>query len=571
MPDEKNISKKNALPKISTGIYGLDQILEGGFPESRTTIISGGPGCGKSIIGLEFIYRNAVNGTPGLFVSFEEKADAILQNAMTLGWNLKELEKDKKISICAPYIDPKTIISGQFSIMGLMTIIDAKLKELNTNHMVIDAIDILLKIFNDESKERNEIYSFHNWIQEKKITTILTVKSLTECTSPIRYDFLDFMADCVIHLDNRVDEQKSTSRLRVIKYRGSYFGKNEYPYIIKKNGISIVPISKSGLRHRPLGAYISSGNEDFDNVLGGGYRKCSCVLISGITGSGKTTLANTFIENACNKNRSRILYIGFEESQEAIINNMLSPGIDLRPAIKTNLLQYLTALPESMDCEEHLIRAFDKINEFKPDHIIVDSISACPRMGSEKIAFDYIMRLLNFCKENDITCFFLNQTIKAMDIHQISGMEISSLIDTAILLGMIEEKGEINRIVIVLKSRGTSHSNQYREFQITNNGISFVDVYIGEGGVLTGTSRIEKEANDAIERRLREQEITKKRHEIASKEAEYEAYIAFKRSELEVVRNELECMLTEEDIRLNNVNKRGKLRDNLYKSEESIS
>ncbi|KPA16384.1 KaiC 1 [Candidatus Magnetomorum sp. HK-1] len=566
MEKTKQLTQKNQLPKITTHISGLDEILMGGIPENRTTIVSGGPGCGKSILGIEFLFNGAQDGHPGIYVTFEERADAVRQNGLTMGWDLQELEKKNLLFIMEANLDPKTVISGDFSLQGLFAIIEGKAKAMNCNRIVIDAVDILLRMFNDFHRERSEYYILHDWFSSRKMTTIMTVKSSQNHGQAARYEFLDFMADCVIHLDQRVRDQISTRRIRVSKYRGSNFGRNEYPYVISEKGLSIIPISTTGLRHKPLGEVVSSGNKRLDSILGGGYRRCSCVLIAGITGAGKTTLANTFINNVC-KNEN-VLYIGFEESEEAIVTNMLSPGIDLRPAISSKKLRFLTALPESMGAEEHLIRAINTIKEFKPQHIVIDAISACDRMGSKQTSFEYLIRILNFCKENDVTCILLNQTVRSMDIHQISGMEISSMVDTAVFLGMVEIGGEINRMILVLKSRGLAHSNQYREYVITNKGFNLMDVYIGEGGVLTGAARQEQEAKEAIQKRMREYQIMQKQHELTHKESAKQAKISSLQSEIDMYKAELDVLMEEEkfwhkgrDIR---ANLRGKSKEDFY-------
>jgi len=561
---------KCPLSKIPTHIAGMDEILEGGIPKNRTTIISGGPGCGKSIFGLEFLYLGAKAGQPGIFVTFEERAEAVKQNALTMGWNIDTLEEQNLLFIMEANLDPKTLISGDFTLQGLFSIIEGKARMMNCNRIVVDAVDILLRMYNDYNRERTEYYALHDWLSKRKMTTIMTVKSAQDHGQAERYEFLDFMADCVIHLDQRVKDQISTRRIRITKYRGSSFGRNEYPYVITESGLSIIPISTTGLRHKPLGDVVSSGNKRLDSILGGGYRRSSCVLIAGITGAGKTTLASTFIQSASQRDE-KVLFIGFEESEEAIVTNMLSPGIDLRPAIERDKLRYLTALPEAMGSEEHLMRAINNIKSFQPDHIVLDAISACDRMGSRQTAFEFLIRLLNFCKENDVTCFLLNQTTQSMDIHQISGMEISSMVDTALFLGMVEVGGEINRMLLVLKSRGLSHSNQYREYMITNKGIELMDIYVGEGGVLTGAARQEQEAKEAANQRMREHQILKKKHELSHKEAAKQAKLAALQAEIDMNKAELEALMEEENIWHHGREIRGHLRGKSKDNNISIS
>ena len=535
------------ITKIPTGILGLDDILEGGFPESRTTIISGGPGCGKSVMGLEFLYRKALKGIPGIYVAFEERADAIRQNALTLGWNLEQLEKNGTFFILEAFLSPKIIFSGEFNILGLIQIIEGKAKQMGCNCIVLDAVDVLLRYYDNPQNEQNEMYAFHHWLIEHQITALMTGKIFQDKDLPVRYEFLDFMADCVIHLDQRVTNQISTRRLKVIKYRGSGFGRNEFPFIISDSGCSIIPISTSGLRYQSLGHQISSGNTILDSILGGGYRQGASILISGITGAGKTTLASTFISHSCTI-QERVLFIGFEESQEAILNNMLSPGIDLHPAVKKGLLRFITAIPESMGVEDHLFRVYRHLSQMKPHHIVVDAISACRRMGSDKAAFDYMVRLLHLCKINHITCILINQSMDSDGVHQLSGMEISSLIDTALIMKMIDSDGEVNRMILVLKSRGQCHSNQYREYQITNRGIEFKDIFTGEGGLVSGSSRQKIEAQQEMNKRLRKYRIQQKKNMLANKEQMMKAFISSSQSDIFLLETELKSLNLEEEL-----------------------
>ncbi|MBF0227507.1 MAG: circadian clock protein KaiC [Desulfobacterales bacterium] len=538
---------KQEILKEKTNIDGLDAMLNGGLPKGRTTVISGGPGCGKSLIALEFIYRGALEGIPGIFVTFEEKAEAIRQNAMTLGWDIAALEEQGKLFILEAIINPKTTIIGDFDLSSLKLVVEGKLQEMGSNRVVLDGIDVILYIFKNISKERDELLSLHSWLMDKKISTIMTIKTLMGHQTPMRYDFIDFMADCVIYLDQRVDNQLSIRRFRITKYRGSGFGRNEYPYVITDEGIKIIPVSSAGLKHKALGEHMSTGISVLDSMLGGGIRRASCVLIAGSSGAGKTTLTCQII-NQFYKMHERILYIGFEESEEAIIENMKSPGIDLFSGIKENYLRFMTNLPEAMGVEEHLVAALSTINKFKPNHIVVDAISACIRMGSERAAFDYIIRLMNFCKERNITSILINQTTEGMNVQQLSGNEVSSMVDTSIFLGMIESGGEINRMVMVLKSRGSCHSNQYREFQITQNGIDIFDVYIGKGSVLTGIARKEQEAKEEAEKRLRFQELSKLENEIEHRRSALKSYIDSVEAEIILKEEVLKGMKLEEEM-----------------------
>ena len=483
------------LPKTLSGIDGLDQITLGGLPAGRTTIVSGGPGCGKTIMGLQFVCHGAENGEPGIYITFEETRKDLQQNALTLGWDIEGLVKRGKLIVLDNPLFAQVSETRQIDLEGLRAAISAAAKKIKASRIVLDALDILLSFTDDAQAERREVILLQRLFQSLGMTAILTSKIYTESLFPSNGQ-LDFLVDCVIHMEQRVTDQINTRRLRIQKYRGSGFGRNEYPYAIGGNGIHIIPVSTLGLRHQPLGEFISSGQTDLDTVLGGGYRRASSVLVAGVTGTGKTSLAATFAQRACSRGE-RLLYISFEESREAMINNMRSPGIDLESPWKAGLFRYLSGLPESMGAEEHLLRAHTAIVEFTPQHIVLDAISACRRMGSDRAAFDYLIRLLNLTKEMGITCLLLNQTVAPVSIQELSGVEISSIIDTVLSLHMVEETGEINRTLVCLKSRGAKHSNQYREFRITDSGIQLLPVYIGAGRVLTGTARKIQEDKDA--------------------------------------------------------------------------
>jgi circadian clock protein KaiC len=540
-------TKASELPKVVTGIAGLDDILHGGFPAGRTTLVSGGPGTGKTVCGIEFLYRSAVNGESGIFVTFEERAEAIRRNALTLGWDLAPLEKEDKLFLFGAHVDPQATISGDFNVKGLLAVVEGKAKSMGARRIVIDAVDVLMRVFDDRVRERNELYALHDWLNEHEMTTVLTVKTYVGGDIMPHYEFLDYMADCVIQLDHRVVEQVSTRRMRVIKYRGSDYMHKEHPFIITDNGVNIIPVSTVALQHKALGPKVSTGHPRLDAMLDGGYRRASCVLLSGTPGTGKTTLANTFVVAACERGE-KVLYINFEESEEAMVSGMLSPGIDLRPGLRDGKLRLMTAVPEAMGAEEHLFQALRAIEAFQPDHVVIDAMSSCRRMGTEQAAYGYLIRLTNACKEKGLTMILTNQTAGFQNEHEITGMEISSIIDTVVFLRFIDIGGEINRMLMIVKSRGQKSSNQYREFVITDNGIDVRDVYVGGGGVLTGAARQEQEAREAVEARRKQLQIELREYEIKQKRAEMEAEIARRRAELETAEAELKALQLEEGL-----------------------
>jgi len=473
------------LEKTPTYVCGLDDILEGGLPRGRTTVLNGAAGSGKTLLGLEFLYRGALHGEPGIFVGFEEPTAQLRQDAATLGWDLAALEKQKRFFLLDARPKPETLSSGRFSLNGLLAIAAGQSHAMGARRIVIDALEVALRLFDTPQQVRNELHALNNWVRESGLTAVLTVRPPARGGVSLFEDFFESMGDCIIVLDARVTEQISTRRLRVVKYRGSSFGRNEYPYVISRTGVRLAAITSVGLRHRPLGERISSGNARLDEILGGGYRRGACILLAGLPGVGKTTLAATFLANACGRNE-RVLYIGFEESEAAMIHNVSSTGIALQPHIESGRLVFLTNYPEALGAEEHFMAALDRIGALAPQHVVVDAISACYRMGGRQAAFEYLMRLLNVCKERAITIMLLNQLSRTAEFTEISGNEISSMVDTVILLNYRLSQGGTNRTLQVLKSRGSGHSNQAYKFSITDDGFEVEDVYLGEINLPTG-------------------------------------------------------------------------------------
>jgi circadian clock protein KaiC len=467
-------AKTRELTKVPTGIVGLDDVLRGGVPAGRMTLLSGGPGSGKSLIALQCALHGATEGKPGILVLFEERATAVRQNVLSLGWDMRTFERNKSLFLLDARVNPEAVISGDFSIKGLLAILDQQVKALRARFIVFDAVDTLLRLYDNPTRERNELNALHEWLLDRGLTAIMTVKADAQEVSPSRYSFLDFMADCVIVVDQRVTVQVATRRLRVVKYRGSGYGRNEYPFIIGENGIEVVPITSSTLRHRAPGVNVSSGQIELDGVLGGGYKRGTGILIVGTAGAGKTTLACLFAEAACRRGE-RVLYLNFEESVESMVTNMRSTGLNLQRPVDSGRLVIQSWLPEATGVEEHLLRALKGLDEFRPAHLIVDAISACERMGTKHAAFEYLMRVLDACKQRGITCVYINQATSADVVSEISGIGISSIIDSVIVLRHLTVDGKTERQLIVMKSRGTKHSTQFHDFQITDGGITLTE------------------------------------------------------------------------------------------------
>ncbi len=454
--------------KASTGVRGLDEILKGGLPVGRTTMLGGGPGTGKTVLAMELLYRWALADEPGVFVSFEERAEDLRANAAAMGLDVAALEADGKLAIVHADVPHGAVRSGEFDIKGLLAIIEGQARSLGARRIALDAIDVLMRIFGDPQQEREEMYVLHDWLRDRGMTVIFTVKA--DPSGRQVYPFLDFMADCVLFLDQRTEGQVRTRRLNVIKYRGSDFLSNEHPYILSPRGVVLMPVSCMSLEHEPPGGFVSSGHPELDTVLRGGYLRGTCVLLAGPSGSGKTTVACTFARAVC-CNGEKLLYVGFEESEGALVSGMLSVGVDLRPALEEGALKVLTALPESVGIEQHLLRIYDAIDDFGPNHLVVDAMSACGRMGSEEAAFDFLVRLLTRCKERGVTSVFTNQLTEAERVAELSGLGISSLVDTLVLLAYESRGRQLTRSLLVVKSRGVDHSLSHHRFRITSRGL----------------------------------------------------------------------------------------------------
>jgi circadian clock protein KaiC len=458
------------LGKLGSGVDGLDAVLEGGYPEGRSTMVKGGPGAGKTMLALQFLVHHASEGRAGIFVTFEESVEAVRVNAATLGWDLRALEARGLLFLYRARLDPAALTSGDFSLLGLMATLDGKARSMGAKLLVIDAIDILMRRFDNPARARDQLHLLTDWLDTNATTTLLSVKLSDDADTSTLPARLDYLVDCVVQLDHRVSDQISTRRLRVLKYRGSGFGSNEFPYVIGGGGISLVPIASPRLTHKPLGAPLSSGNEVLDTALSGGFRKSACVLVAGPSGSGKTTVACTFVAAACRRGE-RVLFVSFEESPAALASAVQSVGIDLQPAIAAGLLRLACSLPESTGADEHLFEHLQIIQSFRPDDVVIDAISACSRMGSGKAAFDYCMRLVNACKDRGITCLLVNQ-MRGSDLDEdLSGLGLTSLVDTVIQLRFEPIEDELQRSLLIRKARGCRHSPRLHEMRITDDGI----------------------------------------------------------------------------------------------------
>jgi circadian clock protein KaiC len=417
-----------------------------------------------------------------LFVSFEESAAAVRQNALTVGMDIKALEQTGHFFVWQAGVDHTQVKNGEFNIDALLGIIQGQARQLQARIIMIDALDVLLRVFHDTEQKEDQLYRLNTWLKDQQFTCILTTKVFPPPKQNTGFDIADYMADCVIFLDLRILNQVATRRIRVVKYRGSGFIPNEHPYVITSQGINVLPLTSIELAaYPPPGPFVSTGISGLDAALGGGYRHGAAIVISGNSGIGKTTFIASFAACSCDAGQ-KVLFVSFEEASSAIIDSMASPGIDLQAATRSGRLQFHIALPEALGPEEQLFALLQKIALFKPDHLVIDSISACRRMGSDTAAFDFLVRLIYACKMKQITCLMTDQTLPESSFAATATAAISSICDTLIALNFIDTGDAIDREMTVIKSRGTHHSRKHENFYISDNGIVFLQKTTAQGG-----------------------------------------------------------------------------------------
>jgi circadian clock protein KaiC len=529
--------ERKVLPKSPTSIQGLDEITGGGLPKGRPTLVCGGAGCGKTLFAMEFLVRGAtLYNEPGVFISFEETAKELTANVASLGFDLDNLVERKKIWLEHIHIERGQYEqSGDYDLEGLFIRIHLAIESIGAKRVVLDTIESLFSELPNPLILRAELIRLFRWLKKKGVTTIVTAERGDGAMT--RQGLEEYVSDCVILLDHRVNEQSSIRRLRIVKYRGSTHGTNEYPFLIDEDGFSVLPVTSLGLNYTSSAERISTGIPRLDTMLSGkGYFRGSTVLVSGTAGTGKTSIAAQFAEAACRRGE-RVLYFTFEESPSQLVRNMRSIGIDLELWEQKGLLQFHATRPTLYGLETHLTTSIKLINKFQPDIVILDPINGF-MVGENQIEVKtMLLRLVDFLKMKRVTAFFTSLT-SATENMEIPDVYISSLIDTWLLLRDIEIGGERNRGLYVLKSRGMAHSNQIREFLLTNHGIELLDVYVGAEGVLTGSARLSQETKDDAEQLLRQQEIGSKQFGLERKREAMEAQVVVLRSEFEAEESE---------------------------------
>jgi circadian clock protein KaiC len=545
--------QRAALPKAPSGISGLDEITLGGLPRGRPTLVCGAAGCGKTLLAMEFLLRGAEQyGETGVFMAFEETEQDLAQNVRSLGFDLERLVADNKISVDYVRVERTEIEeTGEYDLEGLFLRLGLAIDAVGAKRVVLDTLETLFGGFTNQALLRSELRRLFRWLKDKGVTAIITgERGEGQLT---RQGLEEYVSDCVILLDHRVREQVSTRRLRIVKYRGSTHGTNEYPFLIDENGIHVLPLTSLQLNHAASNERVSSGIPRLDNMLGGeGYYRGSSVLISGTAGTGKTSLSAHFAHATCARGE-RCLYLAFEESPQQLVRNMKSIGLDLGPWIKKGLLRLEASRPTLLGIEAHLAVIHKMVNEFEPQVVILDPISNFSSAGTEADAQAMLLRLIDLLKSRQITAMFVHLTGGGNNWEK-TDVGVSSLIDTWILLRDIELAGERNRGIYVLKSRGMKHSNQIREFLITPEGIRLEDVYVGPEGVLTGSMRAAQEDREKAAAQARGQEIERKQRELARRRAALEAQIAALRTEFEAVEEESKLVAEQDRVREQQLN-----------------
>jgi len=547
MENQKEMT--DALHKTPSGIKGFDEITFGGLPQGRPILVCGGAGSGKTLFGMEFLVRGATEfGEPGVFMTFEENEADLVSNFASLGFDLKKLETEQKISLDYVHVDRSEIEeTGEYNLEGLFVRLGFAVDAIGAKRVVLDTLEALFAAFPNHFILRSEIRRLFRWLKDRGLTTVITAEKGEREGALTRNGLEEYVSDCVIFLDHRVKKQISTRRLRVVKYRGTTHGTNEYPFLIDEGGISVLPVTSVELDYAVSSDRISTGIPRLDSMFDGkGYFRGGSILISGTAGSGKTSLAGLFVNQAC-KNGEKCLHYAFEESSSQIIRNMRSIGVDLEPWVKGDLLRFKAIRPTFFGLEMHLARMHKQILEFNPSVVVIDPISNLISIADSGDVKAALMRLVDIMKSRTITSVFTHL------IHGRKSEEtdvgVSSLMDTWILLKEIESGGERNRGLYVIKSRGMSHSNQVREFIFTDTGVDLIDVYTGPAGVLTGTARVAQEARDRAESLRMEQEIGRKQRELDRKRQEMNARIDALRSQLDAEEEEMRKAVQEHELK----------------------
>jgi circadian clock protein KaiC len=550
--DDRNASSVTSvtttLPKSSTGIEGFDEITGGGLPTGRPSLVCGGAGCGKTLFAISFLVHGATRfDEPGVFMSFEESTDELAQNVASLGFDLPRLIEEKRLVLDHVRIERSEIEeTGDYDLEGLFIRLGYAIDSIGARRVVLDTIESLFSGLSNETILRAELRRLFRWLKGKGVTAVITGERGGGALT--RQGLEEYVSDAVILLDHRVNDQISTRRLRIVKYRGSFHGTNEYPFLIDEKGIAILPVTSLGLAHSASSERVSSGIERLDTMLEGkGYYRGSTILVSGSAGAGKTSVAAHFIDAACRRGERCLAFV-FEESPSQVVRNMRSIGIDLQPWVDRGLLQFSAARPSLYGLELHLSQMHRLIDRFRPSVVVVDPVSSLLTVATESDVQATTTRLVDYLKSEGITAFMTSLTHGKMEDER-TDIAISSIVDTWLLLVTLESSGERNRGLYVLKSRGMAHSNQIREFLLTSHGVELLDAYTGVASVLTGSARLTREAEDRAAALADEQELDRKERALARLQAAFESELASLRGQFETEQADLASAIVQSRAR----------------------
>lgn len=522
------------LPKAPTRITGLDEITGGGLPQGRTTLLDGGPGCGKTVLALQTLVNGARHyREPGIFVAFEENSRRIIANAATFGWDLPALQQEGLFFLDAQP-SPAMIQSGDFDLGGLLAALDAKVKEMGAHRIAFDALDVVLTLLDDAAAARREVHRLHDWLLERELTALITHKADSESA----LGFMQFMVDCAIALTHDMVQGVSQRSLRVIKCRGSGFEENAAPLVIGSEGMDIAYAAGHDRAQAPVTSErVSSGVERLDTLLGGGYYRGASILITGAPGTAKTTLCGTFAQAACRRGEATLL-VSFDSRGDELIRNLASVGIDLRGFVDAGLLRLSAARAISGSAEIHLMRVKHLAREHGARCVVIDPVSALSKSGNADVAHSVVERLIDWAKNKGITLLCTSLLDQISPQLESTPLQISTIADTWIHLNYQVHAGERNRSLSIVKSRGTGHSNQVRELILNNHGVTLTDVYTAGGEVLMGTLRYEQERAQRLARQSADADNRRRRQQLAAETAQLEARLQALRQELELKRLE---------------------------------
>ena len=553
-----SLPEAESLPKAPTGIQGLDEITGGGLPRGRPTLLCGSAGSGKTMLASEFLVHGALQyGEPGVFMMFEESAEELAQNLRSLGVDLEKLQKQKKVAIDHVHIERNEIQeTGEYDLEGLFIRLGHAIDSIGAQRVVLDTIEALFSGLPNHAVLRAELRRLFRWLKDRGVTAVITGERGEQ--SLTRYGLEEYVADCVILLDHRIVDQVSTRRLRVVKYRGTEHGTNEYPFLIARNGISVLPITSMRLDHHAPTERVASGIDGLDDMLGGkGLYRASSTLVSGAPGTGKSSVGASFVDAACARGERALLF-AYEESSRQVLRNMASIGIDLGRWERQGLLHIDASRPTLHGLEQHLVHMYDLVRELKPSVVVVDPISNLTMDKEDRLLKPTLMRLIDYLKQQGITALFTSLTSDmAADVAD-SQVGVSSLMDTWILLSNIAANGERTRTLQVLKSRGMPHSHQVREFVMGDKGVDLVDVYLAGDRVLTGTARISQVAQEQAASDLRRRDHDRRFKELANHRKAIDAQIAALNAQAEERAGEVEFAIERERLTAEGISARAR-------------